>query len=143
MARGLNRVLLIGNLGRDPELSYLPSGLAVARFTLATTERRRRADNEWEDVTDWHRVVLFGRQAEVAGQFLSKGQQVFIEGRIRYNTYEREGVKRTTTEIIASNLMLLGKKEEVAEVPEDVIGAPEAPGEIPPPIAEEEEDLPF
>ncbi|MFN3821695.1 MAG: single-stranded DNA-binding protein, partial [bacterium] len=73
MARGINKVILVGNLGRDPELVYLPSGLAVARFPLATTERRRKGDNEWEETTSWHRIVLFGRQAEIASQYLSKG----------------------------------------------------------------------
>ena len=76
MARGVNKVILIGNLGRDPELSYTPGGLAVARFSLATTDRRKNAEGEWEDNTEWHRVVLFGKTAEAAGQYLSKGRQV-------------------------------------------------------------------
>ena len=82
MARGVNKVILIGNLGRDPELSYTPSGLAVARFTLATTEGRK-VEGEWTDETQWHRVVIFGKTAETAGQYLSKGSQVYIEDFIR------------------------------------------------------------
>ncbi|MBM3329526.1 MAG: single-stranded DNA-binding protein, partial [Calditrichaeota bacterium] len=102
MSRGVNKVILIGNLGRDPEISYLPSGMAVAKFSLATSDSRRKGDNEWEEITEWHRITLFGKQAETAGQYLSKGSQAYIEGRIRYGSYERDGIKHNTVDIIGN-----------------------------------------
>lgn len=110
MARGVNKVILIGNLGRDPELTYTPSGLAIAKFSLATTEGRKNQEGVWTDHTEWHRIVIFGKTAETAGQYLTKGSQVFIEGRIAYGSYEREGVKVNTTDIIVSTMQMLGGK---------------------------------
>ena len=142
-SRGLNKVLLIGNLGRDPELSYTPSGLAVARFSLATSERRKNQEGEWADATEWHRVVMFGKQDEIAGQYLSKGQTVYLEGRITYGSYEKEGVKHYTTDIIANQMIMLSRRDEA--------GAPSSaerqydsgePSE-PPPEEDIEDDLPF
>lgn len=112
MSRGVNKVILIGNLGRDPELSYSPSGMAIARFSLATAEGRKRDDGTWEDVTEWHRVVVFGKSAEMVGQYVTKGKQVYIEGRIHYDQYEKDGVKRYTTDIIAREVKLLGPRDD-------------------------------
>ena len=146
MARGVNKVILIGNLGRDPELSYTPSGLAVARFSLATTSSRKNQEGEWEDVTEWHKIVLFDKTAEAAGQYLSKGKQVYIEGRISYRTYEQEGVTKYYTDIIGSNMQMLGRREDAAPAPEE---GPRETGAAPPPqetgSTEEdiEDDLPF
>ena len=146
MARGVNKVILIGNLGRDPEISYTPNGKAVARFTMATTESRKNAEGEWIDETEWHRVVIFGRTAEAAGQYLSKGSQVYIEGKIHYDSYEKEGVKRYTTDIICFRMNLLGRREDSGS---SLDQAPYSEDKKPPPPPMEvpdedvEDDLPF
>lgn len=152
MARGVNKVILIGNLGRDPELSYTPSGLAVARFTLATTEGRKNQEGEWTDETEWHRIVIFGKTAETAGQYLSKGSQVYIEGKIHYDSYEKDGVKKYSTSIVCKNMQLLGRREDGGESSsrQDYGSSQAPPPPAPPPPApmdapEEdiEDDLPF
>jgi len=112
MAKGINKVMLIGNLGKDPELTYTQSGLAIAKFSLATTESRKTQDGNREDHTEWHRIVFFGKVAEICGKYLSKGNQVYIEGRISYGSYESEGVKRYTTDIIGNNMQMLGRRED-------------------------------
>lgn len=108
--KSLNKVQLIGHLGADPELRYTSNGMAVATFNLATNERFKPSDDdEWQDRTEWHRVVAWGRQAEVAGEYLSKGRQVYIEGRLQTRSWEgQDGVKRYTTEVVARDLILLG-----------------------------------
>lgn len=100
----VNKVILIGNLGKDPEVRYSASGTAVANFTLATTDRYGE-----EDRTEWHRIVAFGRVAEICGEYLSKGRQIYIEGRIQTRDWEdRDGNKRYTTEIVVNNMQMLG-----------------------------------
>ncbi|PLX43279.1 MAG: single-stranded DNA-binding protein [Deltaproteobacteria bacterium] len=107
MARGVNKVILIGNLGKDPEVRYTQSGTAVANFSLATTERQKRGD-EWGDHTEWHNIVVFGKTAENCQQYLSKGSQIFIEGRIQTRKWQdRDGNDRYTTEIVANNVQFL------------------------------------
>jgi len=106
---GINKAILIGNLGRDPEIRYTPNGTAVANFTIATTETISTKDGGREDRTEWHRIVAFGRLAEICGEYLAKGRQVYIEGRIQTRDWEdRDGNKRTTTEIIANTMQMLG-----------------------------------
>ena len=101
---GVNKVILLGNLGRDPEIRYTPNGLAVATFTLATTERIKD-----EDRTEWHRLVAFGRLAEICNEYLNKGKQIYVEGRLQTSQWDdRDGNKRSTTEIIMSNMQMLG-----------------------------------
>jgi len=114
MSRGINKVILIGNLGRDPELSYTPSGMAICKLNLATTESRKRDDGTWEDMTEWHRVTVWGKTGESLGQHASKGSQIYIEGRIHYDSYEKDGIKRYTTDIIARTVRILGKREDSA-----------------------------
>ncbi len=110
---GLNKVILIGNLGRDPELRYTQSGQAVANFTLATTESITKRDGEREDRTEWHRIVAWGKLAEICGEYLSKGRQIYVEGRIQTREWEdKEGNKRWTTEIVARNMQMLGRRSE-------------------------------
>lgn len=107
--RSLNKVLLLGNLGRDPEVRYTASGKAVTTFTLATSQRWRDQDGNDQERTEWHRVVAWGRLGEIAGEYLSKGKQVFIEGRIQTREWEdQEGNRRTTVEIIASDMIMMG-----------------------------------
>jgi len=108
---GVNKVILIGNLGRDPEVRYTPSGTAVANFSLATTETWTNKDGEKQSHTEWHRIVAWRRLGEICGEYLSKGKQVYIEGRIRTNEWEdQEGNKRRTTEIEALNMQMLGSR---------------------------------
>ncbi len=107
--RSLNKVLLLGNLGRDPEVRYTASGKAVTTFTLATSQRWRDQDGNDQERTEWHRVVAWGRLGEIAGEYLSKGKQVFVEGRIQTREWEdQEGNRRTTVEIIASDIIMMG-----------------------------------
>ncbi|MBI4228986.1 MAG: single-stranded DNA-binding protein [Deltaproteobacteria bacterium] len=111
--RGINKVILIGNLGRDPELRYTASGQAVANFTIATTESRTNKDGGRQDFTEWHRIVAWGRLAEICGEYLSKGRMVYIEGTLRTRSWEdKEGRKRWTTEVLARNMQMLGPSGE-------------------------------
>jgi single-strand DNA-binding protein len=113
----VNKVILIGNLGKDPEVKYTPSGMAVARFSLATNERVKDKDGNWGDRTEWHNVVLFERKAEIAAEYLKKGRTVYIEGSIRTNSWDDKetGQKKYRTEIIGNNMQLLGGPREGGE----------------------------
>jgi single-strand DNA-binding protein len=105
----VNKVILIGNLGRDPELRYTQSGQAVANFTLATSERFANKSGEQQERTEWHRIVAWGKTGELCAQYLSKGRSVYIEGRLQTREWEdKEGQKRSTTEIVAQNVTFLG-----------------------------------
>jgi len=111
----VNKVILVGNLGRDPEVRYLPDGKAVANISLATTRSwKDKATGERKEETEWHRVVLYGKVAEVAGEYLAKGAAVFIEGRIRTREWEKDGQRRFTTEIVADQMQMLGRRESAA-----------------------------
>ena len=137
--RGVNKVILIGNLGRDPELRYLPNGDPVAKFTLATGSKWKDKNGQLQERTDWHNIVTFRKQAEICNEYLKKGSPVYVEGRIQTRSWEdKDGNKKYMTEIIAQSVQMLGRK-----------GEPEAevPGEIAEPLVEEtkteDEDLPF
>jgi len=114
----INKVILIGNLGKDPELRYTPQGRPVVNFSLATTERWTSKSGEKQERTEWHRIVLWGRQAEVANQYLKKGSPCYIEGRITTRSWEdKDKVKRYTTEIEGLSLQLLGSRGGEASAP--------------------------
>jgi len=105
----LNKVMIIGNLGRDPEVSYTPSGLAITKFSIATTDVRvDRNSGERTERTEWHRITVFGKTAENCGRFLSKGRQVYVEGRLQTSSYEKDGITRYSTDIIANQVTFLG-----------------------------------
>ena len=112
MARGVNKVILIGNVGGDPETRFLPNGNAVTNITLATTDSwKDKQTGQQQDRTEWHRVVFFGKVAEIAGEYLRKGSQCYIEGRLQTREWEKDGVKRYTTEIVVDmngSMQLLG-----------------------------------
>ena len=111
MARGINKVILVGTLGCDPEVKHLPSGDAMANVSLATSESwKDKSTGEKKEVTEWHKVVFFKRLAEIAGEYLRKGQQVYIEGSLKTRSWEKDGQKQYTTEIVASSLQMLGSK---------------------------------
>src|SRR5579863_4518718 len=115
--KSLNRVQLIGNLGKDPEVKYTPSGTPVAKLTLATNERFKDKAGEWQDRTEWHNVVLWQRLAEIAGEYLKKGGKVYIEGRLQTRSWDdkQTGQKKYMTEVVASDLILLGGRGEGGE----------------------------
>lgn len=109
---GLNKVMLIGNLGRDPEIRYSPQGLAVVNFTLATNEQwTDKNTGERQERTEWHRIVVFGKQAETCEKYLSKGKQIYLEGRLQTRSWEKEGQTQYTTEIVVSNFVFLGSRD--------------------------------
>lgn len=137
--RGVNKVILIGNLGKDPELRYLPTGEPVAKFSLATGARWKDKNGQLQERTDWHNVVAFRKQAEICNEYLRKGSPIYVEGRIQTRSYDdRDGNKRWITEIIAQSVVMLGRKGEPEEE------TPEAMAE---PLVEEnkteDEDIPF
>jgi len=112
MARGVNKVILVGNLGKDPEVRYMPSGGAVTNITLATSEQwKDKQSGEKRENTEWHRIVFFGRLAEIAGEYLKKGSQVYVEGRLQTRKWQgQDGQDRYTTEIIANEMQMLGSR---------------------------------
>src|SRR6476469_10193695 len=111
MARGINKVILVGNLGNDPETKYTQGGMAITTLSLATTSVRKDKDGQQIEKTEWHRVKLFGKVGEIAGEYLKKGRQVYIEGRIEYGSHEKDGVKHYTTDIIGGGMQMLGGGE--------------------------------
>jgi len=112
MARGINKVILVGNLGNDPDVKYTQSGMAVTRISLATTSVRKDRDGNSQERTEWHRVVFFGKLGEIAGEYLRKGRQVYIEGSIRYDKYTgQDGVEKYSTDIIADEMQMLGGRD--------------------------------
>jgi single-strand DNA-binding protein len=115
----VNKVILIGNCGRDPEIRYLPSGQAVANVTIATSSRRKdRTSGETVEDTQWHRVTFYDRLAEIAGEYVKKGRPVYVEGRLKYGKYTgQDGVERNTVDIIATELQLLGSREGMGGSP--------------------------
>lgn len=123
----VNKVFLIGNLGRDPEVRYTGSGTAVASLSLATTERFKNKKGEWEDRTEWHNVIFWGRLAEIAGEHLAKGKTVYIEGRLQTRKWQdRDGKDRYTTEIVAEKMVMMSRKEgaKFGEPAEEFNGGP-------------------
>ena len=113
MARGINKVILVGNLGNDPDVKYTQSGMAVTRISLATTSVRKDRDGNNQEQTQWHRVTFFGKLGEIAGEYLRKGSQVYVEGEIRYDKYTgQDGVEKYFTEIVANEMQMLGGRGE-------------------------------
>ena len=109
MARGINKVILVGNLGADPETRYTTSGSAITSIRIATSESwKDKQTGEQQERTEWHRVKFFGRLAEIAGEYLKKGSQVYVEGKLRTDEYEKDGIKRYSTDIIADEMQMLG-----------------------------------
>lgn len=109
MARGINKVILVGNCGKDPETRYMPSGGAVTNISIATSSSwKDKQTGEAKESTEWHNVVFFNRLGEIAGEYLKKGSQVYIEGRLKTEKYEKDGITRYSTKIIASEMQMLG-----------------------------------
>jgi single-strand DNA-binding protein len=113
MARGVNKVILVGNLGNDPETKYTQGGMAVTKVSLATTSVRKDKEGNTQERTEWHRVTFFGKLGEIAGEYLRKGSQVYVEGSIRYDKYTgQDGVEKYFTDIIADEMQMLGGRAE-------------------------------
>lgn len=153
MARGVNKVILIGRLGADPEVRYTTAGTPVVQFSLATSEAVRTDDGKWEERPEWHRVVAFERLAENCAKFLGKGSQVYIEGRLRTRQWEdTQGVKRYSTEIVARDIQFLGAAAGQTTRPGGNVLAsgetqntfgPSLSEELPPPANLPEDEIPF
>lgn len=138
MAKSLNKVMLIGNLGKDPELRYTSSGVAVATFSVATNESWKDQDGNPQERTEWHNIVAWRKLAEICGEWLKKGKKVYIEGRIQTRSYDDKntGAKKYITEVVADNIIMLDGRGEGAG---QVSGAAEPQA----PVSKPEEDLPF
>jgi len=140
---GINKVILIGRLGSDPEVRYTPSGVAVANFNIATSEEWKDKDSgEKKERTEWHRIVAWRRLGEICGEYLSKGKQVYIEGRIQTRDWEdQNGVKRYTTEIVANQMQMLGTRDATNAVRPQ--GPPAADFSGAPTQGPADDDIPF
>lgn len=140
---GVNKVILIGNLGANPEMRFTQAGQAVANLRLATTERWTDRNGQKQEITEWHRIVVWGKQAEICGQYLTKGRQIYVEGRIRTRQWQdQQGQKRYSTEIVAQTVQMLGPRadrgpDDVAATvpPDEHMGAEPGPGN--------DDDIPF
>jgi single-strand DNA-binding protein len=148
MARGVNKVILVGNLGNDPETKYTQGGMAITTLSLATTSVRKDKDGNQQERTEWHRVKLFGKLGEIAGEYLKKGRQVYIEGSIRYDKFTgSDGVEKYFTDIVADEMQMLGggDGEKPARTGNTSSGrqqrAPEAPRKGDEPFPDD--DIPF
>ena len=117
MAKSVNKVILVGNLGKDPEIKYTPSGTAVAKFSLATNEGYKDKSGQWQDRTEWHNIVAWQRLAEIVGEYVKKGSKVYIEGRLQTSSWDDKetGQKKYRTEIIANDLVLLDRRGDVGD----------------------------
>lgn len=142
----VNKVILLGNVGRDPEVRYLPSGKAVANFSIATSTRRKdKASGETLEETQWHRITCFERLAEIAGEYVKKGKAVYVEGSIKYGKYTgNDGAEKSTVDILASSLQLIGGRDEVerstpsAAPPRNPVSMPAKSG-----FEDMDDDIPF
>jgi len=139
----VNKVILVGNVGKDPEIRYLEKNVAVAHFTLATTDKAYTLQNGTQvpERTEWHNIVAWKTWADVAEKYIRKGAQLYIEGKIQSRSWEKDGIKRYTTEILVESLQMLGKKPETKEAEVSAVAEPVTNGVQPIPSAED--DLPF
>jgi len=154
MARGVNKVILVGNLGRDPEVRYSPNGQAVANVTIATTESwKDKNTGDKQEKTEWHRIVFFGKLAEIAGEYLKKGSQIYVEGRLQTRKWQdKDGHERYTTEIVANEMQMLGSREgrgePKAEFPQEepaaaATGGARTPNAVKTSGGDFDDDIPF
>lgn len=144
---GLNKVMLIGRLGKDPEIRYTTAGVAIANFTIATSEEwKDKESGDKKERTEWHRIAAFGKLGEICGEYLSKGKQIYVEGRIQTRAWDdKDGNKRYTTEIIASDVQFLDKKDSGNSSKRDFNNNDTADRDIPGPIHHDakDDDIPF
>lgn len=148
MSKGtVNKVLLLGRLGKDPEMRYAPSGTAIATFSMATNHRQKGQNGDWIDKTEWHNLLAFGKTAEIVGEYLKKGSQIYVEGRLQTSSWEdQQGQKKYKTEIVIAEMQMLGGKSDSDQsgyTAAPQVEQPKAPQSPPAPEADEEDDLPF
>jgi len=139
----VNKVILVGSLGRDPEVRSTPSGRPVATFSLATNRKWKDQSGNRQEQTEWHNIVCWGRQAEVAGQYLTKGKQIYVEGRLQTRSWEdkQSGEKKYRTEIVCDNFQMLGGRGEFEGGSTRAAAGPESPADAP--AQPEDDDIPF
>ena len=147
MARGINKVILVGTVGKDPEMKYMPSGDAIANISIATNDTwKDKNTGEKKEATEWHRVVFFRQLADIVGKYVRKGQQIYIEGSLKTRSWEKDGQKHYATEIVASDMQMLGSKgdgertEQSASAPKP---APPKPAPAPQSFEDFDDDRPF
>ena len=145
MARGVNKVILIGNLGKDPEVRYMPNGNAVANITLATSESwKDKSSGEQQEKTEWHRIVMFRRLGEIAGEYLKNGSKVYIEGKLQTRKWQdNSGNDRYTTEIVADQMQMLGSRGGSASFSGDSAPASASAAPAPAEAGDFDDDIPF
>ena len=147
MARGINKVILVGNLGRDPETRYMPSGNAVTNVSVATSKSWKDRDSgEQKDRTEWHRVVFFNRLAEIASEYLKRVSKIYIEGELRTREWEREGQKHYTTEVVANEMQMLDSRGDMPvndRSNADIQSSSAGDNFGPPPSEDLDDDIPF
>lgn len=136
--KSLNKVTLIGNLGKDPDVSYTPSGIPVAKFSVATNERWKDVDGNFQEKTEWHNIVAWRKLAEICGQYLKKGSKVYLEGKLQTRSWDdkNSGVKKYMTEIVVDDMIMLDSKGQAADDNQEISSAPANEGGA-------EKDLPF
>ncbi len=142
---GINKAIIVGRLGRDPEVRYTPDGTAVANFSVATSETwRDKESGEKRERTEWHRIVAWRRLGEICGEYLSKGRQVYVEGKLQTRSWEQDGVTRYSTEIVATDVQFLGGRDDVQGRPSPAGNQVADQGYPPPPMADsQDDDIPF
>jgi len=145
MPKSINKVILVGNVGADPEVKYTPSGVPVGKFSLATNERFKNKSGEWQDRTEWHKIVAWQRLAEIVGEYVSKGSKVYIEGKLQTSSWEdrRSGEKKYRTEIVARDLVLLGLRENGNLKPEHATSGEQSEPDVAGSGDITDEDIPF
>ena len=142
----LNKVILIGRLGRDPEVRYMPNGEAVCNFSVATSEKYTDKNGQRQEATEWHNVTMYRKLAEIAGQYLRKGSQVYLEGRIQSRKYQgKDGIERTAYEIIANEMKMLGGGNDSGQQSNQTPSQPrrQAPATPAAPVEDVDDDIPF
>lgn len=140
----VNKVILVGNLGKDPELRYTPSGTAVCTFSLATTERFKNKQGEQQDRTEWHNIVVWAGLAEICGKYLTKGKQIYLEGRLQYRSYDdRDGNKRYITEVVANEMQMLGRAGDQPDSGRSSSSSDDFSQAPPEPQFNPDDDIPF
>jgi len=145
MPRSVNKVILVGNVGKDPEVKYSPSGTPIAKFSLATNERFKDRSGEWQERVEWHNIVAWQRLAEIVGEFVTTGSKVYIEGKLQTSNWEdrQSGQTKYRTEIVARDLVLLGSRGNGTANSQESEPGPAARHETPTESAEDLEDIPF
>lgn len=143
MAKSVNKAILVGNVGQDPEVKYTAGGVAVAKVSLATNERFKDRNEQWQDRTEWHRIVAWQRLAEIVGEYVRKGSKLYVEGKLQTSTWDdkQTGEKRYRTEIVAREIILLGLRDNGQESKHSTPGEESSQAHAPTPIADD--DIPF